>query len=132
MYSKSTYASLWTSIGDTYLNGRTAQISTFYVPDLRELFVKGSQTSSTYTVTGVSIELGQYQSMSVQQHYHTYSDEGDGSTNVDNESFINKSSVANNNTENKETSLNVYNSNDTLLTNETRPNCLGLNYIIKF
>jgi hypothetical protein len=49
LISKTTYASLWAIIGDTYLNGRSADASNFYIPDLREFYIKGAGQNFTYT-----------------------------------------------------------------------------------
>lgn len=51
--SKTTYADLWKAIGDNFLNGRTAQTSTFYVPDMNGKTPVGkakNATSSFYTL----------------------------------------------------------------------------------
>ena len=136
---KTQYSALWTAIGSTYLNGRQDPVASFYLPDLRGLFIKGAGNSNTtYNPTNTStISLGVYQASSVQQHSHTYTDRRWGdSIDVDNNTNVvgNSSSVADNTTTTatNNTSTAILNTSGVAFANETRPNCIGLNYIIKF
>lgn len=81
LISKTTYASLWAVIGNTYLNGRSADANNYYLPDLREMYIKGAGQNFTYskkyTYSGGNA-LGTFLDQSVFDHYHTYTDKGDG------------------------------------------------------
>jgi microcystin-dependent protein len=131
LISKATYASLWVIIGDTYLNGRTADASNFYIPDLREFYIKGAGQNFTYTkkyTYSGGNALGTFLDQEVLPHYHTYTDKGDG--NVTRTPGPND--CANNNTRTTNTDYAVYHADGTLMiSNENRPQSLVLNYIIK-
>jgi microcystin-dependent protein len=131
LISKTTYASLWAIIGDTYLNGRSADASNFYIPDLREFYIKGAGQNYTYTkkyTYSGGNALATFLDQEVLPHYHSYTDKGDGS--VTRTSGPND--CANNNTRTANTDYAVYHPDGTVMaSNENRPQTLVLNYIIK-
>ena len=65
LVSKTTYNLLWDLIGNTYLNGRTASSTNFYLPDLRQMYIKGAGANTTYKfeVPVSSATLGTFQEM---------------------------------------------------------------------
>jgi microcystin-dependent protein len=131
LISKTTYASLWAIIGDTYLNGRSADASNFYIPDLREFYIKGAGQNFTdtkkYTYSGGNA-LATFLDQEVLPHYHTYTDKGDGSVNR----ASGPNGAANDNTRTNNTNYAVYHPDGTVMaSNENRPQTLVLNYIIK-
>ena len=84
LVSKTTYNLLWDLIGNTYLNGRTPSSTDFYLPDLRQMYIKGAGENKTYQfeVPVSSATLGTFQEMSVQKHKHQYEDRGSASKTV--------------------------------------------------
>ena len=138
LVSKTTYNLLWDLIGNTFLNGRTASSTHFYLPDLRQMFIKGAGTNTTYEfkVPVESASLGKFQEMSVQKHKHQYEDRGAASKTVST-SGAGSTIVADNITEIWYTKEGIVrpdpdNLNIGMEDNETRPNTLVMNYIIKF
>ena len=140
LVSKTTYSALWDVIGDTYLYGQTASATSFYLPDLRGMFVRGSGTNGILDnpYNGVSISglsNGVFQGQSVQSHTHQYEKPNTNNSVVDDVNLsgglggpslsVNKTNVYNNNT----TTFTTVNA--TTFT-ETRPNNISMNYIIKF
>lgn len=136
LVSKTTYNLLWNVIGNQYLNGRTANSTNFYLPDLRGLFVRGVGTNTTYegvegaTISGAS-STGAFQTSSVEQHFHEYN-RVDDAISVTSGGGVNNSSVWDNSTRAVATSRETYIGTGTLMTNETRPYNISMNYIIKF
>jgi microcystin-dependent protein len=134
LVSKTTYASLWTVIGHTYLGGKfNPPSSFFFIPDLRGLFIRGISINTTYGVT-TGASLGTYQSQSVQKHSHKY-DKVNSSIQVTSSSNLGaKSSVWDDSTFRTNTGSTIFDDNlfANTLTDETRPHNISMNYIIKF
>jgi microcystin-dependent protein len=140
LVEKATYNLLWNLIGNTYLNGRTASATDFYLPDLRQMYIKGAGENKTYQnqfkVPVAEANLGTFQEMSVQKHKHQYEDRGAASKTVST-SGAGSTIVADNITEIWYTKEGIVrpdpdNLNIGMEDNETRPNTLVMNYIIKF
>ena len=138
--SKTTYNLLWNVIGNTFLNGRTASSTDFYLPDLRQMYIKGAGENTTYQnqfkVPVADANLGTFQEMSVQKHKHQYEDRGAASKTVST-SGVNSTTVADNITEIYYTKEGIVrpdpnNLNIGMEDNETRPNTVVMNYIIKY
>ena len=129
LISKSSNIELWGLIGDTYLNGRTPQTLSFYLPDMRQLFVTGAGDNSTYPVNATNKSVGDYNAQSIQQHAHAY-ERPTNSTQVGGSFSTN--SVWDNNTQSRNTTGVVTTGGGQLPSNsETRPYCMAMNYIIK-
>jgi|LakMenEpi03Aug12_release.lakeMendotaPanAssembly.Ray.scaffolds.fasta_scaffold246068_2 microcystin-dependent protein len=129
--SQTTFSKLFSVIGNTYLNGRTSSSTTFYLPDLRGMFVRGVGTNTTYSGVAGALTTGTYQTSSVENHFHYYQRPNDA-INVAAAGAINNSSVWDNQTGTSATSQETYNGTGTLMTDETRPHNISMNYIIKF
>jgi len=141
--SKTTYGALFAVIGNTFLEGRNGAATptgTFWLPDLRQCFVKGlgdnlTQPTLRYSNIPTTI-MGEFQDMSVQNHFHKYSKPSDVITVMSSTSTgsTNSSVWDNKMSTGIPTEPNVFKgSTDTVpLDNETRPNNISLNYIIKY
>jgi|LakMenEpi03Aug12_release.lakeMendotaPanAssembly.Ray.scaffolds.fasta_scaffold447279_2 microcystin-dependent protein len=130
---KATYPNLWNVIGSTYATGSIAPpSSSFFIPDLRGLFVRGTSVNTTYNVTGGG-SLGTYQSDSVQKHSHKYNMAASTINVASSQLGGATSSVWDNTSSNVNTGSDVYDTNNTtILTDETRPHNISMNYIIKY
>lgn len=129
--SKSTYNLLWNEIGNTYLNGRAGGTSNFYLPDLRGVFIRGAGLSTAYSPNVTGGTLGQFQTHSVQDHYHKYSRPNDSIT-VGGSNSVSSNSVWDNSVAISTTQGGVYDDSGDLLVAETRPANISMNYIIKY
>jgi len=133
LVSKTTYSALWNAIGDTYAYNKPLYPNDFYVPDMRQLFVRGGQQNQTYPVSAQSVAMGTYQSQSIQEHGHDYQKPSNTST-VTNFGSTQSRSVWDNVTSTNKTSS-LYDSSDQPIypaNAETRPECITMNYIIKY
>ena len=72
LISKSQNIALWSLLGDTYLAGRSAQTLSFYLPDLRQLYIGGAGDNTTYAVNASNKSVGSYHSQSIMEHGHEY------------------------------------------------------------
>ena len=129
--SKTTYNLLWDLIGNTYLNGRQGGTPNFYLPDLRGVFIRGAGLSTAYSPNVTGGTLGQFQTHSVQDHYHKYSLPTDRIT-VGGSNSVSSNSVWDNSYSVSTTQGGVYDDSGDLLVAETRPANISMNYIIKF
>ena len=128
---KSEYSKLWDLIGNTYLNGRQGGQPHFYLPDLRGVFIRGVGLSTAYSPNVTGGTLGQFQTHSVQDHYHKYSRPNDSIT-VGGSNSVSSNSVWDNSVATSTTQGGVYDESGDLLVAETRPANISMNYIIKF
>jgi microcystin-dependent protein len=127
--STSTYALLYTAIGDRYKYGRTLAVGLFYLPDLRGATLKGCGTNSNFTLqTGMTFQ-GEYQQCNAGEHYHTYTDRGVDNKNVG-AGATSAAVKGSNGTYN--TGSATYSTSGSPLDADTRVNSVGVNYIIKF
>jgi microcystin-dependent protein len=135
LVSKTTFNLLFAVIGDTYLNGRTASPTSFYLPDLRGMFIRGVGTNTTYSGVAGGATTGTYQTDAVQKHSHKY-DKANNTIDVSSSAggaLGNNSSVWDNSSDVMNTGSDVYEiNNTTLLPDETRPHNISMNYIIKY
>jgi microcystin-dependent protein len=129
--SKSTYNLLWDLIGNTYLNDRAGGTPNFYLPDLRGVFIRGVGLSTAYSPNVTGGTLGEFQTHSVQDHYHKYSRSNDSIT-VGGSNSVSSNSVWDNSVATSTTQGGVYDESGDLLVAETRPANISMNYIIKF
>ena len=72
LISKTSNIELWSLLGNTYLAGRSAQSLSFYLPDLRQLFITGAGDNSTYAITATNKSVGDYNAQSIMDHGHNY------------------------------------------------------------
>jgi microcystin-dependent protein len=129
LISKSANIELWGLLGNTYLAGRSPQSLSFYLPDLRQLFVTGAGDNAAYPVNATNKNVGDYNAQSIQQHAHNY-EKPNNSANVGGSFAIN--SVWDNNTTTTATTGVITTGGGQLPSNsETRPYCMAMNYIIK-
>jgi microcystin-dependent protein len=140
-YQQSQYANLYKAIGHTYRYGRDVTFNIggvntryFYVPDLRQCYVKGAGNNGTFgEITAETASLGVFQEQSVQIHTHQYIDRGTDTVDVNSTTTAGKTDVANDSHDTFSTlsfSMGDQFGND-LPANETRPNTLVMHYIIK-
>ena len=138
-YLKTTYPELHAVIGSLY---RTETTTTFFVPDLRNIYVKGASTNNldttnalntTYTpkIPFVNSEVGKFYESDIQQHKHSYNDSGSGTRNAATGGAT-TSGVASTSANTKNT-ITLLNNDLTIMSGvETRPHSLSMLYIIKF
>lgn len=141
-YQQAQYASLFNAIGHTYRAGRAISYNIggvnrpyFYVPDLRQCYVKGAGENGTYNslITAPKASLGEFQAQSIHKHSHQYVDYGRGSKSVYSTMSGGTVDVANDTHDLDQTyafSMKDEFGND-LPANETRPNTIVMHYIIK-
>jgi microcystin-dependent protein len=132
--SKTQYGTLWSIIGDLYLAGRPAQVHSFRLPDLRGVFIRGSQTNTAYTQQNVAGgNIGTFGYNSIQRHTHQY-DKSNNSINVTSGfGGAGTSSVFDNVNTIAYTGSAIHNVNNIMIFGEeTRPHCIAMDYIIKF
>ena len=131
LVSISTYQNLYNLIGNTYQHDKPSYANFFYIPDLRQMFIKGSGLNQTYPIVAVPKGVGDFQSQSVMNHSHNYISANTSET--ANPTSSGSKTVGSNNYTNNLTS-NVYDSNYIDITNsgETRPFCMNMNYLIKY
>ena len=126
------YAALYALIGNTYQGNKPSYTGNFYLPDLRQVYIKGSGQSNTYTTSSLPTSTGQYQQQSVQQHKHDYEVPAN-TNNVTSTSADNRSVYDNTRITTQTTTLRDKN-NITIPASldETRPDTISLNYLIKY
>jgi microcystin-dependent protein len=132
--SKSSYSALFNLIGDTYAYDKPLYSSHFYLPDLRQLFVRGSQMNQTYPVSAIPVGMGQYQGQQIQKHGHEYRSANTSET-VDkvNAPSQNQTVGSNNYTDNITTTMYDGNNIEIMVADtETRPESISMNYMIKY
>jgi microcystin-dependent protein len=131
LISKSTYIHLWSLLGDTYLpTGQSPQTLSFWLMDLRQLFVTGAGSNGAgYGIQASSKSLGSFSAQSILQHSHSY----ERPTNSTQKSGgLSSSGVWVSNTQSTNTSGVVLPGGSTIPNNsENRPYCMAMNYIIK-
>jgi microcystin-dependent protein len=125
----STYPALYSILLSTYAYNKPNHSGNFYLPDLRQLFIRGSQQNTTYPVNAQPVAMGTYQGQSIQQHSHNYSkslSETSGS------GLVNFSVGSNTHVQTKTSDM--FDNNNQIFQNnsETRPESISLNYMIKF
>lgn len=132
LVSISTYQNLYNLIGNTYQHDKPSYANFFYIPDLRQMFIKGSGLNQTYPIVAVPKGVGDYQEQSVMNHSHNYISANTSET-ANPPNATGTRTVGSNNYTNNITS-NVYDSNYIDITNsgETRPFCINMNYLIKY
>ena len=131
LVSISTYQNLYNLIGNTYQHDKPSYANYFYIPDLRQMFIKGSGLNQTYPIVAVPKGVGDFQEQSVMNHSHNYISANTSET--ANPTSSGSKTVGSNNYTNNITSK-VYDSNHIDITNngETRPYCMNMNYLIKY
>jgi microcystin-dependent protein len=140
MLSQAEYPALFAVIGQMYVGTKAINQALFFcIPDMRNLYVRGNAPSinNTYALpnTQSTSSTAQFKPMQVQAHKHAYSDRGEGSTNVTKIASSGGSitGVANDSQQNFYTSSETYNESFVQESNqETMPNSICMNYIIKY
>ena len=126
------YSALYALIGNTYRGNKASYTGYFYLPDLRQVYVKGSGQSNTYNVNSLATTTGQYQEQSIQQHKHDYelpaNTNNVSSTSIDNRSVYDNTRITTQTTTLRDNNNIVIPSS----LDETRPDTLSLNYLIKY
>jgi microcystin-dependent protein len=127
------YSALFGVIGYKYSYGNTPLTGKFFLPDLRGAFLKGVDAPMLFPSSTPITTVGGKQNGNVGNHAHTYKDRGSGNKVVIDSAAGSSTTVANNSDGFYWTDGYSYDSiTQTQLDAETRPNCIGVNYIIKF
>jgi microcystin-dependent protein len=137
--SQAEYPALFAVIGQMYVGNKAINQALFFcIPDMRNLYVRGNAPSinNTYALpnTQVASSTGQFKSMQVQAHKHAYTDRGEGSVRVvKTVGTAQYTNVVNDSSQNFYTSSETYNESFVQESNqETMPNSICMNYIIKY
>jgi microcystin-dependent protein len=129
LISKSSNIELWSLLGNTYLAGRSAQTLSFYLPDMRQLFVTGAGDNSTYAITASNKSVGDYNAQSIMEHGHNY--ERPTNTFKASQSTFG-TNVWRSNTQSTTSGGVILPGGSIIGTDsENKPNCMAMNYIIK-
>ena len=129
--SISIYADLFAILANTYKYNKIQINGYFYLPDMRQLFVRGSQQNETYPVNAQPVAMGTYQGQSIQMHSHTYSKSN--SESVQDGGYSSK--TVGSNIHSDHNTINMFDSSNNqinLASAETRPESISMNYMIKF
>jgi hypothetical protein len=108
----------------------------FYLPDTTNLFIKGAGNyNSKYNFIQVQAGVpGSFQGHQVGAHKHEYTDQGNTQINVvknvSGATDVVKTAVANDSSGTYLTGSDTFTASNALMSNETRPNCMFLTYII--
>ena len=131
--SQTTYATLFAVVGQNFRNGKTLITGSFYLPDLRSAFLKGTWSSPFFPDSTAMLDTGEVQRGNVGWHAHTYVDRGEGSKAVTDATGSNNTTIANDSSQSFWTDGASYDQiTHSQLDQENRPNCVGVNYIIKY
>jgi microcystin-dependent protein len=129
LISKSSNIELWSLIGNTYLAGRSAQTLSFYLPDLRQLFITGAGDNSTYAVNATNKSVGDYNAQSIMEHGHNY-ERPTNTFKASQSSF--GTNVWRSNTQSTTSGGVILPGGGGISTSsENKPYCMAMNYIIK-
>jgi microcystin-dependent protein len=127
---------LFNVIGHKFSYGQYIYPGSYYLPDLRGAHLKGCSVSNIFSGKTTAINsVGNYQFNNVGSHAHLYKDRGSGSYKIANQSPAPGISpnVADDTDKDFWTDGNSYDSSTHVLSDpETRPNSVGINYIIKY
>ena len=129
--SISTYSNLFAILGNTYQYNKQSYSGYFYLPDLRQLFIRGSQQNSTYPVNAQPVSMGTYQGQSIQMHSHTYSKSL--SESAEDGGYNGKTVGSNTQADHK--TINMFDSANNQIypaSAETRPESISMNYMIRY
>jgi len=129
--SISTYGNLYAILGNTYKYNKQEYSGYFYLPDMRQLFVRGSQQNETYPVNAQSVPMGTYQGQSIQTHSHNFEKSGNESAGSGGLGTI---TVGSNSYTATKTSNMFDSANNQIYQSvaETRPESISMNYMIKY
>ena len=129
--SISTYGNLYAILGNTYKYNKQEYSGYFYLPDMRQLFVRGSQQNETYPVNAQSVPMGTYQGQSIQTHSHNFEKSGNESAGSGGLGSI---TVGSNSYTATKTSDMFDHVNNQIYPSaaETRPESISMNYMIKY
>jgi microcystin-dependent protein len=129
----SSYPTLYGVIGNKFIYNNTPISGKFYLPDLRGAYLKGINTPMLFTNKEPISQIGQIQQCNVGNHSHKYNDRGSGERVVIVNAVGSSGTVANNTDGFFYTDGYAYDSNtQNQLNAETRPNSVGILYIIKY
>jgi microcystin-dependent protein len=127
---------LFNLIGHKFAYGQTIYAGSYYLPDLRGAYLKGCSYSTMWAGKTTSINnVGDRQTNNVGTHAHQYKDRGSGTYKivVQNPSPYTSTFVADDSDGNFWTDGLSYDpSTHVQSDSETRPNSIGINYIIKY
>jgi microcystin-dependent protein len=139
MLSQAEYPALFAVIGQMYVGTKAINQELFFcIPDMRNLYVRGNAPSinNTYALpnTQSTSSTGQFRGMQVQAHKHAYVDRGEGTVRVvKTVGTAQYTNCANDSSQNFYTSSETYNESFVQESNqETMPNSICMNYIIKY
>ena len=130
------YQDLYDVIGTLYNNtgGRSPPSSGYFcLPDLRQCHIEGASGNVTYsqkiTWNANALDVGEFQEMSVQDHKHYYTS---ANTSEQASSGNFPVTVGSNNYTSNSTNGVYYNDGSVMDQGVTRPNSIGMRYIIKY
>ena len=130
------YQELYDVIGTLYNNtgGRSPPSSGYFcLPDLRQCHIEGASGNVTYsqkiTWNANALDVGEFQEMSVQDHKHYYTS---ANTSEQASSGNFPVTVGSNNYTSNSTNGVYYNDGSVMDQGVTRPNSIGMRYIIKY
>jgi microcystin-dependent protein len=134
LFSKSIYSELYAIIGNMYAYSKALSSTEFYVPDMRQLYVKGMGLNETYSaIETAPTGMGIYQTQQVQDHGHSYYSANTSETTVRVDSTTPTQTVGSNNyTDNVTYDKWLYGKKAIPGENETRPETISMNYMIKY
>lgn len=133
--SISTYQNLFNVIGHNFQKGHTTQMpaGNFWLPDLAGAYLKGIGVSEIWGPVNVGQDplyfIGDVQKYNVGKHRHKYTDRGVDSKTVSAGATTN---VVKGSNSTYFTDVETFDENNNLLSEENRPNSIGINYIIKY
>lgn len=129
------YPNLFNVIGHMFQNGQNVFEGFFFLPQLGGAFLKGVGENPLFTNTQSISQVGGFQQANVGNHAHHYKDRGDGNYLIvaQDPSPPSATNIANNTDSMYWTDGYSYDSVSHAQSNrENRPNCVGVNYIIKY
>jgi microcystin-dependent protein len=130
------YPELYALIGNSFAPNSDPIAGLFYLPDTTNLFIKGAGNyNSKYNFIQVQAGApGSFQGHQVGSHKHEYTDQGNTQINVvknvSGATDVVKTAVANDSSGTYLTGSDTFTASNALMSNETRPNCMFLTYII--
>lgn len=121
---------LFNVIGHRYANGQYIYPGTYYLPDLRGAFLKGCGSTNIWLNVDAIGATGSTQQCNVGDHAHAYTDRGVDTKDVG--AGAGTQAVKSSNDSYWTDGNSYHSTTHALLSAETRPNSVGINYMIKY